>query len=95
MQRDKHKRELVYKYELKRFELLTLCHDSTLSRKSRLENLQNLKKLPRSSCKTRIKNRCVLTGRGHSVLSFCGLSRIKFRELASQGRLMGITKASW
>jgi small subunit ribosomal protein S14 len=95
IQRDKHKRELVSQYELKRFEFLTLCHDFTFSKKIRLENLQNLNKLPRSSCKTRIKNRCVLTGRGHSVLSFCGFSRIKFRELASQGRLMGISKASW
>lgn len=82
-------------YELKRLELASIVHDFTFSKEVRYQSLRELNRLPRNSSKIRIKNRCILTGRGHSVLRFCGLSRLKFRELASQGLLMGVTKASW
>ena len=95
IQRDKKKRVLFLKHELQRAELTSLVHDFTLSKDVRYKTLQQLNKLPRNSSRTRITNRCVLTGRGHSVYRFCGLSRIKFRELAAQGLLMGVTKASW
>nr|YP_009094922.1 30S ribosomal protein S14 [Chlorella variabilis]AIU38965.1 30S ribosomal protein S14 [Chlorella variabilis]AJP09424.1 30S ribosomal protein S14 [Chlorella variabilis]AST08883.1 30S ribosomal protein S14 [Chlorella sp. ATCC 30562] len=95
IQRDKKKRLLFSKYELKRLELTSIIHDLNFSKDIRYKNLQELNKLPRNSSKIRIKNRCILTGRGHSVLRFCGFSRLKFRELASQGRLVGVTKASW
>jgi ribosomal protein S14 len=95
IQRDKKKRVLFLKHELQRAELTSLVHDFTLSKDVRYKTLQQLNKLPRNSSRTRITNRCVLTGRGHSVYRCCGLSRIKFRELAAQGLLMGVTKASW
>ena len=95
IERDKKKRILVSNYELKRLELLSFIHDLTVPKDVRYKSINLLNKFSRNTSKTRVKNRCVLTGRGHSVLRFCGLSRIKFRELASQGRLMGITKASW
>ena len=82
-------------YELKRLELTSVVHDFTFSKEVRYQSLRELNRLPRNSSKIRIKNRCILTGRGHSVLRFCGLSRLKFRELASQGLLMGVIKASW
>lgn len=95
IQRDKKRRFLYSKYELKRLELVSLIQDLTISKEIRYKSLQELNKLPRNSSPIRIKNRCVLTGRGHSVLRFCSLSRLKFRELAAQGILMGVTKASW
>ena len=95
IQRDKKKRLICEIYELKRLQLSSLIQDSTLSKQIRAQCLRELNKLPRNSSRIRIKNRCILTGRGHSVLRFCGLSRLKFRELASQGLLMGVTKASW
>jgi len=94
-QRDKKKRLLSSKFELKRLELASMIQDFTLSKEIRYKTIQELNKLPRNSSIIRIKNRCILTGRGHSPLKFCGLSRLKFRELASQGLLMGVTKASW
>ena len=57
--------------------------------------ITQLNKLPRNSSKVRIKNRCILTGRGRAIYNFCRLSRIKLRELAAQGLLMGVTKSSW
>lgn len=95
IQRDKKKRFLYLKYELKRLQLNSVINDLTFSKKIRYQCLEKLNKLPRNSSKSRVKNRCFLTGRGHSVFKFCGLSRIKFRELASQGLLTGVTKASW
>ncbi len=95
IERDKKRRTLFSKYELKRLELISIIQDLNFSKEIRYKSLQELNKLPRNSSKIRIKNRCTLTGRGHSVLRFCGLSRLKFRDLASQGLLMGVTKTSW
>jgi small subunit ribosomal protein S14 len=95
IQRDKKRRSIYSKYELKRLELISIIHDLTIPKELRYESSKELNKLPRNSSKIRLKNRCILTGRGHSVLNFCGLSRLKFRELASQGLLMGVNKASW
>lgn len=95
IQRDKKRRFLFLNNELKRLELRTLIQDLKISKDVRYKTLRELNKLPRNSSKVRIKNRCILTGRGHSVYRFCSLSRLKFRELASQGLLMGITKSSW
>lgn len=95
IQRDKKRRLFFSKYELKRLELVSLIQDFKISKEIRYKSLQELNKLPRNSSQIRLKNRCILTGRGHSVLSFCSISRLKFRKLASQGLLMGVTKASW
>jgi len=93
--RDKKKRNLHLKYETKRLEYKTILNDLSLPKEIRYNIMLLLNRLPRNSSKVRIKNRCILTGRSHSILRICKLSRIKFRELASQGLLTGITKSSW
>ena len=54
-----------------------------------------LQKLPKNSSPVRVKNRCAVTGRGRGYLRAFGLSRIKFRELAREGKIPGVKKASW
>jgi small subunit ribosomal protein S14 len=54
-----------------------------------------LQALPRNANPTRLHNRCVLTGRPRSYMRKFGLSRIAFRDLALEGKIPGITKASW
>jgi small subunit ribosomal protein S14 len=54
-----------------------------------------LQKLPKNSSKIRLRNRCKLTGRPRGYIRQFGLSRITFREMASDGKIPGITKASW
>lgn len=54
-----------------------------------------LQKLPRDSSPTRLHNRCSITGRPRGYLRRFGLSRIAFRELALDGKIPGIVKASW
>jgi small subunit ribosomal protein S14 len=56
---------------------------------------QTLALLPRDSSPVRLKNRCKVTGRPRAYIGMFGVSRIKFRELALQGRIPGVTKASW
>lgn len=56
---------------------------------------EGLQKLPKNASPVRIKNRCSMTGRARGYLRAFGLSRIKFRELANEGKIPGIKKASW
>ncbi len=54
-----------------------------------------LQKLPRNSSPVRLKNRCAISGRSRGYMRLFGLSRIQFRELAREGRIPGVKKASW
>jgi small subunit ribosomal protein S14 len=54
-----------------------------------------LDKLPRNSSKVRLHNRCKLTGRPKGYMRKFGISRVTFREMASDGKIPGVTKSSW
>jgi small subunit ribosomal protein S14 len=56
---------------------------------------QALARLPRNSSSVRLHNRCSLTGRPKGFMRQFGISRIQFREMASQGLIPGVKKASW
>lgn len=81
--RDLKRRKMHAKYAAKRAELKALG------------DLEGLAKLPRNASPTRLKNRCVETGRPHGYMRTFGLSRLSFREHASKGEIPGVTKASW
>ncbi|MBY0434779.1 MAG: 30S ribosomal protein S14 [Cyclobacteriaceae bacterium] len=81
--RDKKKVKLVARYAKKR-EALKAAGD-----------WEGLDKLPRSSSAVRIKNRCKLTGRPRGYMSKFGICRNQFRQMAHDGKIPGLTKASW
>jgi ribosomal protein S14p/S29e len=54
-----------------------------------------IQKLPRNSSATRLHNRCSMSGRPRGYMRQFGISRIAFREMASQGLIPGVKKASW
>ncbi len=54
-----------------------------------------LDKLPKNSSPVRLHNRCKLTGRPRGYMRKFGISRVTFREMASEGKIPGVTKASW
>ncbi len=54
-----------------------------------------LDKLPRNSSRVRLHNRCKMTGRPKGYMRKFGISRVTFREMASAGKIPGVTKASW
>ena len=59
------------------------------------EDWVGLDKLPKNSSAVRLHNRCKLTGRPKGYMRKFGISRVTFREMASSGKIPGITKASW
>ena len=54
-----------------------------------------LDKLPRNASPVRLHNRCLLTGRPRGYMRKFGICRVVFREMASQGKIPGVTKSSW
>jgi small subunit ribosomal protein S14 len=54
-----------------------------------------LDKLPRNSSPIRLHNRCRLTGRPKGYMRDFGICRVKFRQMANEGKIPGVTKASW
>ncbi len=58
-------------------------------------NYEALDKLPRNSAKVRLHNRCQLTGRPKGYMRKFGINRVTFRKMANEGKIPGITKASW
>lgn len=95
IQRDKRRRLTLFQFQLKRLQRKTVSQDLKLSKsiKKVIDGKRTV--LPRNSSRSRVRNRCIFTGRSGGVLSFCKLSRIRIRNLASQGLLSGINKASW
>jgi small subunit ribosomal protein S14 len=69
--------------------------DEKLSDEERAEARKKLQKLPRNGSATRVRVRCSITGRGRGNYQKFGLCRIKFREMALEGLVPGVTKASW
>ena len=51
--------------------------------------------LPKNASPVRLKNRCQLTGRSRGYMRHFGVSRVMFRDMALQGKIPGVTKASW
>lgn len=80
--------------EVKRAKLVAKYADKRAQLKEDGKWLE-LDKLPKNSCKDRLHNRCKLTGRPKGYVRFFGISRNVFRELASYGKLPGVTKSSW
>ena len=88
-------KRLVKQYESKRAELKAIANDEGRPLEERFEARLKLAELPRNSSKTRIRNRCELTGRPRAYYRKLGLSRIMLRELGSTGQIPGLVKSSW
>jgi len=58
-------------------------------------NWDELDKLPKNSSPVRLHNRCKLTGRPKGYMRKFGINRVTFRKMALEGKIPGITKASW
>lgn len=83
------------KYYAKRMELKKIISDPETEPTDRMLAVRKLRSLPLDANPNRIMNRCSVTGRPHAVYRKFGLSRITLREMASEGKIPGMTKASW
>ena len=87
--------KLSNKFYAKRLKLKKIIMDRKLSLKERFKAQQKLSKLPRNSAKTRVMNRCQITGRPHGVYRKLKISRIALRKLGLEGKIPGMIKSSW
>ena len=95
IERNKRRIELSKRFEAKRNELKAKIADENLPADERFVAVQKLAKLPRNSSKTRIHNRCEVSGRPRAFYRKLKMSRIALRDLASMGQIPGMTKSSW
>jgi len=86
---------LVKQYATKREALKTIANDEKLPLEERFEARLKLAELPRNSSKTRIRNRCEVTGRPRAYYRKLRMSRIALRDLGSAGLIPGLVKSSW
>ena len=86
---------LAKRFEKKRENLKKIIKNKKLPLTERFEAQLKLAKIPRNSSKTRIRNRCEITGRPRGVYRKLKISRIALRDLASKGKIPGMTKSSW
>ena len=95
VQRNLKRIKLAKKFLKKRQDLKKIIKNRKLPLAERFEAQLKLAKIPRNSARIRIRNRCEISGRPHGVYRKLKISRIALRDLASQGKIPGMTKSSW
>lgn len=95
VEREKKRRKMVAQYAAKRAALKAIAKDPNLAQEDRFTARLKLAELPRNSSKTRLHNRCLVTGRSRGVESRFKMCRIILRDLASRGQIPGMVKSSW
>ncbi|MBN2646463.1 MAG: 30S ribosomal protein S14 [Thiotrichales bacterium] len=93
--RETKRTKLVEKFAAKRAELKKIISDPNSDYDARMDAVDALSKLPRDGSPVRQQRRCRITGRPHGVYRKFGLSRNMLRQLAMQGDVPGLRKASW
>ena len=87
--------KLSNKFYIKRKKLKKIIMNKKLPLEERFKAQQKLSKMPRNSAKTRVMNRCKITGRPHGVYRKLKISRIALRKLGLEGKIPGMVKSSW
>ncbi len=95
IEKNSRREKLVKKFAAKRARLKTAARDRTAPPEARFAAQMKLAELPRNGARSRIRNRCALTGRPRGYYRKFRLSRIALRELASAGQIPGVGKSSW
>ena len=93
--RDVKRKAMTTKYAKRRADLKAAIVNLKLGDEERHAAVIALQKLPRDSSRTRIRNRCALTGRPRGYYRKFGLGRNKLREVMMRGETPGVVKASW
>ena len=87
--------KLSTKFYKKRTALKKIIMDKKLPLEERFKAQLKLSSLPRNSAKSRVRNRCQITGRPHGVYRKLKISRIALRQLGLEGKIPGMVKSSW
>lgn len=93
--KNEQRRAVVARYAQRRADLKEIIRSRASTREKRLAAQQSLARQPRDASPVRLRNRDAVDGRPRGHLRKFGLSRVRMRELAHQGQLPGVRKASW
>lgn len=94
-EKNKRREKLVDRFAAKRASLKAIVNDRSKPMDERFRAQLKLNELPRNSSKTRLRNRCEVSGRPRGYYRKLKMSRIALRELGSQGLVPGLVKSSW
>jgi small subunit ribosomal protein S14 len=95
IERDLKRRKLAKSYNARRAKLKAIIRDKSKPAEDRFAASLKLAELPRNSSKTRIRNRCLVSGRPRGFYRKLKMSRLALRQLGSEGKIPGLVKASW
>jgi small subunit ribosomal protein S14 len=95
VEKNEKRRRMTKQFAAKRKRLKAITQDKKISMEERFAAQMKLSALPRNSAKTRIRNRCELTGRPRAYYRKLKLSRLALREMANLGMIPGMVKSSW
>jgi len=95
IEKNQRRQKLAKKYSGRRQRLKAIARNKELAMEDRFAATLKLAELPRNSSKTRVRNRCEMTGRPRGFYRKLKMSRIALRELGSKGMIPGLVKSSW
>jgi small subunit ribosomal protein S14 len=95
IEKNDRRKKLTAQFATKRAKLKEVVRSPKSTDAERAAALVGLQKLPRNSSPSRIRNRCSMSGRSRAYVGMFGLSRIAFRDMALNGLIPGVRKASW
>ena len=93
--KNERRKKLVKKYSGQYAKLKAQANDQSLDESERLIARLKMAEIPRNGNPTRVRNRCVMTGRPRGYYRKFGLNRIELRDLGNKGLIPGLTKSSW
>lgn len=95
IERDLKRRKLAKSFDAKRTRLKAIIKDQTNPAEERFMAALKLAEIPRNASKTRIRNRCLVSGRPRGFYRKLKMSRLALRQLGSEGKIPGLVKSSW
>ena len=95
IERDLKRRKLAKSCDAKRTRLKAIIKDQSKPAEERFMAALKLAEVPRNSSKTRIRNRCLVSGRPRGFYRKLKMSRLALRQLGSEGKIPGLVKSSW
>jgi len=95
IKKNEARRKLAAKHRAKRTRLKANAVDETLPPEERMAARLKLAEMPRNGSVTRVRNRCLITGRPRAYYRKLRMSRLALRDLASTGQIPGMVKSSW
>jgi len=95
IEKNKRRAQMSARFAAKRSALKAMVKDQSLPLEERFKASIKLAELPRNASKTRVRNRCEVSGRPRGYYRKLKLSRIALRDLGSAGQIPGLVKSSW